>query len=408
MNIGIVTTWFERGGAYVSRQYRDLLRDDFNVYIYARAGEKYAVGDPVWDDDMVTWGKQMPHPVPTAIDKEDFYRWITINKIEAVIFNEQWWWIPLLWCKDWGIKTCAYIDYYTETTIPLFAVYDVLLCNTRRHFDAFSWHPGAHYISWGTDIELFRPASLLPATKGIVTFFHSAGVSPKRKGTDFVIEAFAQAQGNKKLIIHSQVDLTGTFPDLKSLMDRLVLDNELTVIEDTVSAPGCYHLGDVYVYPSRLDGIGLTIAEALSCGLPVIVPDNPPMNEFVDETCGRKVAIQKLYCRADGYYWPQCDVSIPSLIEQMQWYLDRMDKIGSFKQQARQYATANLNWKKNKDRLIAILKDISYHASYDTNAIIAYEHSRECQDINLVLRARWPALNKMLDCLIALKQILTR
>ena len=43
MNIGIVTTWFERGGAYVSRQYRDLLKNDFNVFIYARGGEQSRV-----------------------------------------------------------------------------------------------------------------------------------------------------------------------------------------------------------------------------------------------------------------------------------------------------------------------------------------------------------------------------
>lgn len=36
MNVGIVTTWFERGAAYVSRQYLEALRSDSNnsVYIY--------------------------------------------------------------------------------------------------------------------------------------------------------------------------------------------------------------------------------------------------------------------------------------------------------------------------------------------------------------------------------------
>lgn len=43
MNVGIVTTWFERGAAYVSRQYLEALRSDSNnsVYIYMREVENH-------------------------------------------------------------------------------------------------------------------------------------------------------------------------------------------------------------------------------------------------------------------------------------------------------------------------------------------------------------------------------
>ncbi len=34
MNIGIVTTWFERGAAYVSRQYLEAFRSDSNNSVY--------------------------------------------------------------------------------------------------------------------------------------------------------------------------------------------------------------------------------------------------------------------------------------------------------------------------------------------------------------------------------------
>ena len=34
MKIGIVTTWFERGAAYVSRQYRDVLAQKVPVVLY--------------------------------------------------------------------------------------------------------------------------------------------------------------------------------------------------------------------------------------------------------------------------------------------------------------------------------------------------------------------------------------
>ena len=89
MNIGIVTTWFERGAAYVSRQFRDVLASEHDVFIYARGGEKFAIGDPNWDLDYVTWAKQPTTFAFTDINLEDFQRWLISNNIELVIFNEQ-------------------------------------------------------------------------------------------------------------------------------------------------------------------------------------------------------------------------------------------------------------------------------------------------------------------------------
>lgn len=58
MNIGIVTTWFERGAAYVSRQYMEALSSDpeNRVFVYARGGEAYAKKNSQWDKENVTWG----------------------------------------------------------------------------------------------------------------------------------------------------------------------------------------------------------------------------------------------------------------------------------------------------------------------------------------------------------------
>ena len=58
MRIGIVTTWFERGAAYVSRQFMELLQKTDEVFVYARGGEKYALGNPKWDLPNVHWGKK--------------------------------------------------------------------------------------------------------------------------------------------------------------------------------------------------------------------------------------------------------------------------------------------------------------------------------------------------------------
>ena len=102
MNIGIVTTWFERGASQVSRQYRDLLNKKNNVFIYARGGEKYERNNPIWDTQDVTWGKKAYFQTNgTPIKRSHFKNWIDKNKIDVLFFNEQQWWIPVIWAKEW-------------------------------------------------------------------------------------------------------------------------------------------------------------------------------------------------------------------------------------------------------------------------------------------------------------------
>lgn len=361
MNIGIVTTWFERGAAYVSRQYRDVLKKNHNIYIYARGGENYAIGDPVWDNEFVTWGKLDARlHVSTPIQKSHFKHWIVNNHIELVFFNEQSWFPPVLWCVNWGIKTGAYVDYYTKETVPIFAIYDFLICNTKRHYSVFQWHSEAYYIPWGTDISLFKPAKASETVLNRITFFHSAGMNPERKGTDQVIKAFSQLTGNSKLIVHTQSPIEHYYPELKDIIKCLIENNRMDIIMRTVGAPGLYHLGDVYVYPTRLEGIGLTISEALSCGLPVIVPDNGPMNEFINHNNGKLVEVSKKYSRGDNYYWPLCDVNIAHLTECMQYYIDNFASIENFQKNAREYAVLNLDWEKNSLILLHLFENVTF------------------------------------------------
>ncbi len=352
MNIGIVTTWFERGAGYVSKQYKNVLEKEHSVFIYARGGEKYAIGNNDWDGEKITWGKKIPIHMPMSIDLVDFKKWISKNQLDVVLFNEQQWWDPVILCNELGIKCGAYVDYYTKETVPFFGLYDFLVCNTKRHYGVFSWHPQAVYVPWGTDINLFKPVSLGPVEKGAVTFFHSCGVSPERKGTDLLLRAFVNTLGPAKLIIHSQTDLKIFYPQLKDLIINLEKSGRLFIETKTVPAPGLYHLGDVYVYPTRLEGIGLTMAEALACGLPLIVPDNGPMSEFINHDCGKLVRVDRCFERADGYFWPQCEVNTGSLTTAMQYYVDNKENISEFKNKARKHAEEERNWFKNANGLV--------------------------------------------------------
>ena len=149
-------------------------------------------------------------------------------------------------------------------------------------------------------------------------------------------------------------------------MNRLQEEGKLELITGTVSAPGLYYKGDIYIYPSRLEGIGLTIAEAISSGLVCIVPDNGPMNEFLDSTCGFVIPIRKYFCREDGYYWPLCEVNIDELAVIIDKCSSNIDMVKSMKLQARKYALRNLSQETNFKQLLDIVRETSFH-SLDQN-----------------------------------------
>jgi 1,2-diacylglycerol 3-alpha-glucosyltransferase len=273
MNIGIVTTWFPSGGGYVSKAYRKVLEKEHNVFIYARGGHVMK-GDPIWDDEKVTWG---PYHY-NAIKVRHFLNWIKKKKIDILFFNEQRYWKPVMEAKRVGVIVGAYVDYYKQSTVKAFQIYDFLICNTKRHYSVFQWHKNVFYVPWGTDVSSSKNIKR-PDRK--LTFLISSGwqgaFTGDRRGSLLAIEAFTKVVGDCKLLVFSQVELNKCLPIWK---EKIHSDPRISFVFGTFD-PFPYTLGDVFLYPSKLDGIGLTLPEALSSGLPAITTNNAPMNEFV-------------------------------------------------------------------------------------------------------------------------------
>lgn len=247
----------------------------------------------------------------------------------------------------------SYIDYYKLDTIENFKVFDFLICNTKRHYEVFSWHPQCFYVPWGTDIILFNSSKKIKNER--ITFFHSQGMS-NRKGTETLINTFIESNlyQSSKLLIHTQNNLNNIIGIKYKNLERF----NIQIINKTVTAPGLYHLGDVYVYPTKLEGIGLTIMEALASGLPVITTNSPPMNEFVNDTNGKLIKVKKLIARPDGYYWPLSIVNEADLAEKMKYYIENKKDLDYFSKKARESAENNLNVYKNFSKLNDIFEQV--------------------------------------------------
>lgn len=348
MNIGIVTTWFPAGAGYVSKAYRRVLEKEFRVFIYARGGKTMKC-DPLWDDENVTWG---PYHY-NGIRISHFLNWLKKKKIDVVFFNEQRFWKPVIEAKRLGVITGAYVDYYKQSTVKAFEIYDFLICNTKRHFSVFNWHSNAYYVPWGTEVSKFQKAK--PNNRKL-TFLISVGWQGKydgdRRGSLLATKAFTKVVGDCKLLVYSQIGLGNCLPIWRTLVSE---DSRITFIQGTFD-PFPYSEGDVFLYPSKLDGIGLTLPEALSNGLPAITTNNPPMNEFVENGVnGFLVDVEKFLGREDGYYWAESHCEINSLTEKMQIFVDNgIDFLLEFKNRTYNQAVKKLDWNINSEVILEI------------------------------------------------------
>lgn len=341
MRIGLVTEWCESGAGYVSKAYEAALgRAGHDVFVFAR-GLRAPPSGPFWRSANVTVGST--HSALTGIHRRELRRFIEKHQVEALIFNEQRHWEGVIEARETGVLTGAYVDYYRADSVRLFELYDFLVCNTRRHLGVFEWHVQAYYVPWGADCELFQPRV---RGERALTFFHSAGWGGfnDRKGTSVTLEAFARVRGDVRLVIHSQRALRQYPERCQAIMRN---DKRIEFIEGTVDPPGLYHLGDVYVYPSRLDGIGLSVPEALASGLPVIAPNEPPWSEFVQFGCGHLLPVTRRVGRVDGYYWPEVEVSVDGVAEAMSEYARDPERAFAEGRAARETALTTLDWSKN-------------------------------------------------------------
>ena len=78
---------------------------------------------------------------------------------------------------------------------------------------------------------------------------------------------------------------------LKNTLLEMVAEHRIPRVEFIGEKNGmdkfkCYAAADLYVLPSFTENFGLTVAEALACGTPVIVSDSIPWLDVVSHDCG--------------------------------------------------------------------------------------------------------------------------
>ena len=186
-------------------------------------------------------------------------------------------------------------------------------------------------------IELINRYSNSSLTK-VSDLFFSMGRLHKIKGFDILIDAFylfLKEDKDAKLIIAGGDD--GMQEQLNNQIKKLNIENSVFLIgaigfdEKKMLLNNC----DYFTLASEFESFGIVVAEALSCGLPVVVSNKTPWRDIEINNCGIFAQYEKVsFCQA----------------------FQKAQKIKYNKEQIQKYMQENYNWEIISEKFINCIK----------------------------------------------------
>ncbi len=285
MRIGIVSKWFNRGQPVVGRYLRsavDSLGHESFVLAKPRrekgpmAGALERTG--VWDQPDVTAASSFETPL------EEYLSWVETNSIEAILCDQNYQFEELAELRQAGIRVIGRFvwEHFTEDHLEgARGAYDVIYSVTNAEQDRYrDWGLQTPRVPWGIHPELLA----VPRRRrddGLVRFVFPGGFLGHRKPAEPVIEAFSKTTDpDLRLLVKAQVKRSR----LEAILPLVEADSRIEL--RLADEPWEEHLAaiaanDVCVSPSRWEGLGLPLYEAVAFGMPTITNGDAPMNEVV-------------------------------------------------------------------------------------------------------------------------------
>ena len=147
------------------------------------------------------------------------------------------------------------------------------------------------------------------------------------KGIHYLIEAFKQVKTDKKLVIAGGASDTD---DFVAELKEMAKDDERIIFTGFVQGQELHELySNAYVYtlPSDLEGMPLSLLEAMSYGNCCLVSDIPECTEVVED---KAVIFEKS--------------NVSALVEKLQWCCDEKEAVAKYKSEAADFICGKYNW----------------------------------------------------------------
>lgn len=179
-----------------------------------------------------------------------------------------------------------YFRFYPDAEIPSLersAICQVLLPSFEAHIT--NHLPNCKTITIGNAVtQCDQPVNLNKEKDGYKIIFIGR-LNRNHKRPHLLIEAFsrvAQAFPKWQVELWGAKDRKEYYSELENLIKKYSLQTRVLIKGTSNDVPSILQNGDVFVIPSAYEGFGLSLAEAMSAGLPAIGYKNcPAVNELI-------------------------------------------------------------------------------------------------------------------------------
>jgi glycosyltransferase involved in cell wall biosynthesis len=209
---------------------------------------------------------------------------------------------------------------------------------TRDQAVSYGMDPDRTVIfPWGIDLDHYRAKTMERSNPPAFTLFCNRSWEP-RYGVDLLASAFVQIAERRDDVGLILAGGGSQGPRIRQILmsggvhERVTFGGQISQSD----LPSWYHMADLYVSPSHVDGSSVSLMEALACGLPVLVSDIPANKEWVSEG-------------VNGWLFP--DGAVEGLADKVLAALDQQRRWPEIGRAARRTAEQRADWKANVQRL---------------------------------------------------------
>ena len=232
---------------------------------------------------------------------------------------------------------------------------------TRDKAVAYGMNPEkTAVIPWGVDLEHFRGRKAeggrqraedrrrkgeggRQRAEGFVLFCNRAWEA--RYGVDVLARAFVKAAHQRDDVRLILLGGGSQGVGIRKILQSGGMEEYVTFggqISQT-DLPRWYHMADLYISPSHVDGSSVSLMEALACGLPCLVSDIPANKEWVIE---------------NETGWLFRDGDADHLAEKILAAMNQRENLPGVGESARRSAESRADWKKNAEALMKVYRSL--------------------------------------------------